>query len=467
MKRLLIVGAGEAGRMIAREIAANKDFSDRYLIAGFIDDDPDKKSAENYPVLGNIQNISKVIEQFQIEEVIIAIPSAEKDEISRILRNLSGKTIRTKIVPGIYEIIQGTASFNQIRNIKPSDLLGREEVGFDTDKITPYYQDKTVFVTGAGGSIGSEIFIQLLNLPVKKVVAFGHGENSIHSLIQKVGKDKRFSYIIGDIRDYSKLRHELDKYKPDIMFHAAAHKHVPLMEDYPEEALKNNILGTYNVAKASIESSVKRFVLISTDKAVNPTSVMGATKRIAEKIILSFDQLQVGTLFSLTRFGNVLGSRGSVIPIFKEQIESGGPVTVTHADISRFFMSIREAARLVIKSATIHDGKIFVLDMGKPVKIIDLARNMIQLSGYTEDEIKIEITGLRPGEKMYEEVLTEDEQLIKSSFEKLFISRRTVKTFSRDELEHFVGEVIHHSEAYDQRSIRKLIKNTVPEFTGE
>jgi FlaA1/EpsC-like NDP-sugar epimerase len=464
MKNLIIIGAGIAGRMVARDVLENKKISRKYNLIGFLDDDNSKKTVDNIKVLGKISDSEKVIKENNIDEVIISIPSAGKDTVNKIIDSLYKTSVEIKIVPGLFEIIEGKVKFSQIRNFEASDLLGREEVGFDIDKISNFYKDKTVFVTGAGGSIGSEIFIQLLELPVKKVIAFGHGENSIHSLITKVGSDRRFNYVIGDVKDFLKVKHELSRFSPDIVFHAAAHKHVPLMEVYPDEAVKNNIFGTYNVARASIETGVKNFILVSTDKAVNPTSIMGASKRIAEKTILSLNKAQNTTKFQLTRFGNVLGSRGSVIPIFKEQIEAGGPITVTHKDIERYFMSIREAARLVIKSASIKDGTIFVLDMGKAVKIVDLAKNLVKLCGYTEDEIPIVFTGLRPGEKMYEELLTKNENLKISEFDKLFISHESENIISKKEFETMIEEFKTAADNFDNEKIRFLIKKYVPEF---
>ncbi|HOV13394.1 MAG TPA: nucleoside-diphosphate sugar epimerase/dehydratase [Spirochaetota bacterium] len=464
MKNLLIIGAGEAGKMVSHDILVNKNLSNKYHLVGFIDDDPNKKSVDSVNVIGQIKDSSAVIKEYNIDEVIIAIPSATKDLINKILNALQNTNVVVKIVPGFYEIIEGKVVYNQIRNIEPSDLLGREEVGFDLDKISDYYKDKIIFVTGAGGSIGSQIFFELFELPVKKVIAFGHGENSIHNLITKIGNDKRFYYVIGDVRDKNKVNHEIERFKPDIIFHVAAHKHVPLMEDYPDEAVKNNIFGTYNVAKAAIQHKVKKFIFVSTDKAVNPTSVMGATKRLSEKITLSFNKIQNTTKFQLTRFGNVLGSRGSVIPIFKEQIEKGGPITITHKDMTRFFMSIREAARLVIKSGSIQSGNIFILDMGQPVKIVDLAKNLIKLYGYNENDIPIIFTGVRAGEKLYEEILTKKENLKKSIFEKLFISNEEDSFYNENEIEKILINLETTIEKYDNIEIKKLLKKYNQEY---
>lgn len=468
MKNILIIGAGVAGQMVVKEIRQKKNISGRYRLTGFLDDDPARKTVLKLPVLGKISDAPAVIEKHGIDEVIIAIPSAGEEVISRIVSVLSQCGVTVKIVPGIYEIIEGKVRFNQIRAIQPRDLLGREEVGFDLEKIRSYYRNKTVFVTGAGGSIGREIFLHLLKLPVKKAVAYGHGENSIHSLIVAVGKDKRFAYSIGDVKDYEKLQSEMRRYKPDIVFHAAAHKHLPLMEDHPDEAVKTNVLGSYMTAKASIEAKVKRFVLVSTDKAVHPTSVMGATKRIAENIILSFNGLQRATRFSITRFGNVLGSRGSVIPVIEQQIAKGGPITITHPEITRYFMSIPEAARLVIKSATLDkNGEVFELDMGKPVKILELAKNLLRLHGYSDRDVPIVFTGLRKGEKMHEELSYSAEKLEPSRFAKLFLSADKMARMSGNEIENTVGELLKAAESYDQKNIRKAIKKLLPEFNGD
>ena len=460
MKNLLIVGAGEAGRMVARELQNDYNLYSRYKIVGYIDDNTDIKDVFGVKVIGKISDIKDLILINDVETVFITIPTASSNLIKRILDTINGSNVEIKIIPGIMEIIEGNASYRQLRKIEPEDLLGREEVSFDIELISSFYSNKTIFVTGAGGSIGSEIFIQLLKLPVKKIVAYGHGENSIHNLIQIAGNDKRFEYSIGDIRDYQKLYKEIDRIQPDIVFHAAAHKHLPLMEERPDEAIKNNVFGTFNTAKAALLNNVPRFVFVSTDKAVNPTSIMGATKRIAEKIVLSMNG-HGKTIFSLTRFGNVLGSRGSVIPIFKKQIESGGPITITHEDMTRYFMSIREAARLVIKSATLQKGHIFILDMGKPVKIADLAKTMVRLYGYTDQEIAIQFTGIRPGEKLFEEVLTKGEEVSKTSFEKLFISSEKEVFFLYDEIETFVNKLLNASETYEKESLKKLILEQV------
>ncbi|MBU0677837.1 MAG: polysaccharide biosynthesis protein [Verrucomicrobia bacterium] len=466
-KNLLIIGAGEAGQMVLAEIRNNPPLSGRYVLKGFLDDDTTREEVSGLPVLGSIEFAPEVIEEQNIQEVIIAIPSATRGQITAILDHISKCDVITKIVPGIQEIIAGPVAFSQIRRIEPSDLLGREEVGFDIDKIQPHYKGQSVLVSGAGGSIGSEIVAQLLRLPVSGVIALGHGENSIHSLIMTHKHDDRFRYIIGDVRDEEKLMYEFKRHSPDIIFHAAAHKHVPLMEDNPEEAVKTNILGTYKCARAAIAAGVKRFMLVSTDKAVNPSSIMGVTKRVAEKIVLTFNKLQDRTEFALTRFGNVLGSRGSVVPIFQSQVEKGNAITVTDPGVTRYFMSITEAARLVIKSATLSNGSVFILDMGRAVKITDLAENLLALYGLTTEEVPIVFTGLRPGEKLHEEILTQDEHLKKSSYEKILISHGEHGFESATELEEAMGLFDAASVRHDYAEINRLLKKYVPEFQRE
>lgn len=465
MKKVIIIGAGTAAEMVAKDMLNNSKISKKYKLVGFLDDDPNKREKLGVPVLGTLSSLKGCISEHEIDEVIIAIPSATKETINKILALLSHTEAVIKIVPGIFEIVEGKVHFSQVRNIEPEDLLGREEVGFETKELSEYYKGKTVFVTGAGGSIGSELVAQLLNLPIERVVAFGHGENSIHSLALKHYSDKRFSFVIGDVRDEAKVRHELNRFKAQLVFHAAAHKHLPLMEDAVDEAVKNNIMATYTVAKESINSGVERFMLISTDKAVNPVSVMGATKRVAERIVSSLNSGQTGTSFAFTRFGNVLGSRGSVVPIFKEQIEKGGPVTVTDPEMSRYFMSIREAARLVVKSASIKDEGVFVLDMGKSIKIIDLVKNMIRLYGYDEDEIPIVFTGMRPGEKLSEEPLSADEQLHKSAYDKLFVSSENDPPLSEHELAIMLEEFSYLLSMFMNSELRELLKKYVPTYS--
>ncbi|MBN2545020.1 MAG: polysaccharide biosynthesis protein [Spirochaetes bacterium] len=464
-KNLIIIGAGEAGLMIANEYINNEKLYNKYNLIGFLDDYKSGKILD-FKILEKIDKAKCIIEEYKIDDVLIAIPSAHNNLISKIINSINGCDVRIKIVPGLSEIIEGDVKIKQIRDFEPSDFLGREEVSFDIKKISGYYRDKTIIVTGGAGSIGSELVKQLLELPITKVVIYGHGENSIHDLIHKINGNKKFDYVIGDITDYNKLKYVLNKFKPDMIFHAAAHKHVPLMEKCPDEALRNNVIGTYNIALLAGEEKVDKFILVSTDKAVNPTSIMGASKRICEKIIISLSQIYSDTFYSLTRFGNVLGSRGSVVPTFKTQIEKGGPVTITDPNMTRFFMSIREAARLVLKSGTMKTGKIFVLDMGKPVKILDLAKNMIRLYGSNLEDIKIEYTGARDGEKLYEEILTDTEFILKTKFDKLFISDEKEIITSSAELNNMIQEIKKAIMSYDHEVIKKVIKKYVPEYQG-
>ena len=463
MKTVIIIGAGAAGQMIVHELLHNTKKKNKYSVAGYLDDNAALTGQffEGIPVLGKISEAANIVQKYNADTIYVAIPSASSVQIRQIIESLYTVKAKIKIVPGMIEIIEGSVTSSQLRPIEPSDLLGREEVTFDIEKLSSYYKDKTVFITGAGGSIGAELLQQILCLPVRKIVAFGHGENSIHTLLQTVGGDSRFEYVIGDVKDQDKIMCEVQRFKPDIIFHAAAHKHVPLMEEYPDEAIKNNIVGTYNCCMAAIEGNVKKFVLISTDKAVKPSSVMGASKRIAEQIVLSMNNKKTKTHFILTRFGNVLGSRGSVVPVFQRQIQAGGPVTVTHPEMTRFFMSIREAARLVIKAASLKYGNIFILDMGQPVKIIDLAKSMILLSGHTIDEIPIKISGIRPGEKLTEEILTDTEKLAKTEFEKLFISEEKSVFYEADELPLLIEDFLVVAQTYDKTSIRNFIMSQV------
>lgn len=462
MINILIIGAGEAGQTVLKEILENSTLNRRYNVAGFIDDN--LESFNGYRVLSSIENVHTVVKSYNIQEVIIAIPSAKRRVLERILSHLEPSEVTIKIVPGVYDIINGNFHINQVRDIDITDLLGREEIGFNESELIEQYRDQVILVTGGGGSIGLEIIKQLLLMPIKKVIALGHGENSIYELIGKFGTDDRFDYIIGDVKDYSKLLYEFKKYRPNRVFHAAAHKHVPLMERYPDEAVKNNIFGTYNCAKAAIESGVDRFNLVSTDKAVNPTSVMGTTKRIGEIIIHSLNSIQSECKLSFTRFGNVLGSKGSVVPLFKKQIESGGPVTVTHPEITRYFMSIPEAARLVLKAGVLNNGDLFILEMGDPMKILDLARRMISLSGYSPDDIPIEYTGLRAGEKLYEELLSKGDEIVQTGYDRLLVSKHKQDILSESKIENLISKFKTVCDTYNSDLIKKELKVWVSEY---
>ncbi|GCD81083.1 UDP-N-acetylglucosamine 4,6-dehydratase [Parageobacillus thermoglucosidasius] len=426
-KRALIVGAGKGGNAAVRQLLKNES-SDIEPVA-FVDDDPKKQRLQFYGITveGTTKDIPHIVAEKKIDYIIIAIPSLKRKEMQAIYEQCAKANAKTKIMPMIEDVLTGKVEVSQFREVEVEDLLGRDPVELDIDSISEYITDRTVLVTGAGGSIGSEICRQICTFQPKKLILLGHGENSIYQIDMEL-KNRYQNLIeiipvIADIQDRDRIFEVIGEYKPYVIYHAAAHKHVPLMELNPMEAVKNNIFGTKNVAEAADTFKVKKFVLISSDKAVNPTNVMGATKRVAELIIQHLATISE-TTFTAVRFGNVLGSRGSVIPLFKEQIARGGPVTVTHPEMTRYFMTIPEAARLVIQAGALaRGGEIFVLDMGEPVKIIDLAKNLIKLSGYSVEEIGIEFIGLRPGEKMYEELLNENEIYPEQIFPKIHIGK--------------------------------------------
>ncbi|PRT03981.1 polysaccharide biosynthesis protein [Bacillus wiedmannii] len=427
-KRTLIIGAGSAGTMVVRQLQHNKE-ADLYPIA-FVDDDRNKQKLEiyNVPVVGTTNHIQEIVEDNDIEHIIIAIPSLNRNQINEIFEKCRKTKAKTQIVPMLEDLLDGKVSVNEVRDVQVEDLLGREPIQLDDAGIGEKITGNTILVTGAGGSIGSEICRQVMKYKPGKIVLLGHGENSIYNIEMEMRvtyKDTvEITTEIADVQDRNKIFEIIDKHRPYIVYHAAAHKHVPLMERNPEEAVKNNIFGTKNVAEAADTFKVNTFVMVSTDKAVNPTNVMGATKRFAEMLVQHMASVSTGTRFVAVRFGNVLGSRGSVIPLFKKQIQKGGPLTVTHPDMIRYFMTIPEASRLVIQAGTLaKGGELFVLDMGEPVKIVDLARNLITLSGYSIEEIGIEFTGLRPGEKMYEELLNEGEIHPEQIFPKIHVGK--------------------------------------------
>ncbi|MDI9478314.1 MAG: nucleoside-diphosphate sugar epimerase/dehydratase [Bacillota bacterium] len=425
--RVLIIGAGDAGEIIIREMNKHPELGKK--IIGLIDDDLGKANLEMHglKVLGNRYDIPKVIEKYAVDEVIIAMPSARGKDIKEIYNLSIQNDVRVKIVPGVYELINGNVNLSQIREVKVEDLLGREQVKLDIKKIARDVEGRTVMVTGAGGSIGSELCRQIARFKPWRLLMLDNYENSLYYLdleLKKGFPDIEIIPIISCVRDKERLDNLFASYRPDLVFHAAAHKHVPLMEYNPGEAVKNNIFGTRNLLEVADRYKVDKFVLISTDKAVNPTNVMGATKRVAEMLVQAMNK-RSQTKYMAVRFGNVLGSNGSVIPLFKKQIATGGPVTVTHEEVTRYFMTIPEAVQLVIQAAALgRGGEVFVLDMGEPVKIIDLAKDLIKLSGLKlGEDIDIEITGLRPGEKLYEELLHDTENSIRTEHERIYITR--------------------------------------------
>ncbi|WKA54005.1 polysaccharide biosynthesis protein [Planococcus shixiaomingii] len=427
LKRTMIIGAGKAGTMVARQLLNNPE--NGLLPVLYIDDDIHKQGLEIYGlrVAGGTSAIVDVAKDNNIEHIIIAIPSLAKNETAELIKNCFDTGVHTQTIPRIEDIMTGKVSVTDIQDVKIEDLLGREEIQLDMNTIAHQLTGKTILVTGAGGSIGSEISRQIARFGPKQLLLLGHGENSIYTidmeLRKTIAQDTELIPIIADVQDSDRIMEIMNQYRPNVVYHAAAHKHVPLMEGNPMEAVKNNIYGTKNVAQAAHISGVESFVMVSTDKAVNPPNVMGASKRFAEMIVQNLAK-RSDTKFVAVRFGNVLGSRGSVIPLFKQQIASGGPVTVTHPDMTRYFMTIPEASRLVIQAGSLaRGGEVFVLDMGEPVKIVDLAKNLIRLSGYTEEEIGVEFAGIRPGEKMFEELLNEDEIQSKQVFPKIYIGK--------------------------------------------
>ncbi|MFJ7729665.1 polysaccharide biosynthesis protein [Neobacillus sp. NPDC097160] len=430
IKRTLIIGAGAGGTMVARQLLGNHEIDLKPV--AFIDDDPKKYKLDvlGIPVVGDSSHIKETVEKYKIDNIVIAIPSLGQKELKRIFEECAKTKAKTQIIPRLEDLMTGKVSVNQFREVQVEDLLGREPVELDIAGISERVSGKTVLVTGAGGSIGSEICRQICKFNPSKIVLLGHGENSIYLIDMELRKQYKNQIeivpVIGDIQDRTRMFEVMEAHKPYVVYHAAAHKHVPLMEYNPREAVKNNIFGTKNVAEAADTFGVNTFVMISSDKAVNPPNVMGATKRFAEMIIQSL-AANSHTKFVAVRFGNVLGSRGSVIPLFKKQIAAGGPVTVTHEEMTRYFMTIPEASRLVIQAGSLaRGGEVFVLDMGEPVKIVDLAKNLIKLSGYTIEEIGIQFSGLRPGEKMYEELLNENEVHPEQVYPKIHIGKAKV-----------------------------------------
>lgn len=465
-KRVLVIGAGKAGTMIVKEMKFCNEVN--YLPVAFVDDDKYKvgTSIAGVEVKGTRSDIFRLAKQLAIDEILIAIAAIDRKTKKELLDICKETGCKVKLIPGIYEIIDGKVTLNKLREVNFEDLLGREPVKLDMEQISDYINERTVMVTGGGGSIGSELCRQIIKFSPKDLIVLDNYENNAYVLQQEFKRNGIFAnirYVIASVKDKKKLDLIFNKYRPDIVFHAAAHKHVPLMEENPSEAIKNNIFGTLNVAICSDKYKVKRFVMISTDKAVNPTNIMGATKRVCEIIIQSMNKMSK-TQFVAVRFGNVLGSNGSVVPLFIEQIKSGGPVTVTHKDINRFFMTIPEAAQLVLQAGIYaKGGEIFVLDMESPVKIYDLACDLIRLSGYLPNEdIKIEFIGLRPGEKLYEEVLTEEEGLNQTFHKKIFVGRPTFEDF--DILIAKINEFKTIVEQDDREKIIAKLEEIVPNY---
>ena len=465
--KIMIIGAGEATSVLMREIS-NSRYLDNSKVVCIIDDDLGKvgKYIRGVKIVGTRDHIKEYARYYDIDEIIFAIPSASTKDKREILNICKETSCNLKILPGVYQMVDGEINIKDLRNVDVLDLLGREPVKVDIESIMGYVKDKTVLVTGGGGSIGSELCRQLVSHKPKCLVIFDIYENNAYDIQQELKikyPDANVVTLIGSIRNTSRLESVFEQYKPDIVYHAAAHKHVPLMEVSPNEAIKNNVVGTWNVAKMADKYGVKKFVMISTDKAVNPTNVMGATKRICEMIIQSFNE-KSKTDFVAVRFGNVLGSNGSVIPLFKRQIEAGGPVTVTHPDIIRYFMTIPEAVSLVLQAgAYAKGGEIFILDMGEPVKIDDLAKNLIRLSGYTLGvDMEIKYTGLRPGEKLYEELLMNEEGMQDTDNKLIHIGRPI--EFDKEHFYEKLEELKEMAYAEDSADIRKKIMEVVDTY---
>ena len=461
--RVLLIGAGSSGNMVINEIKENPHMKKR--VVGILDDDLNKlgKKIHNIKILGTTDEVERVVKEESINEILIAIANITKENKIQIIEKCKKTKCKLKILPGIYEIIGGKVDMKNIRDVDIEDLLGREPIETNLKEISDYLGGKVVLVTGGGGSIGSELCRQIAKSNPKHLIILDNYENNAYiiqqELIRKYGENLNLSTIIASIREEVRMENIFKIYKPEVVFHAAAHKHVPLMEKNPSEAVKNNIFGTYKVASLADKYEARKFVLISTDKAVNPTSIMGATKRVAEMIIQVFNE-KSNTEYVAVRFGNVLGSNGSVIPLFKKQIEEGGPITITHPDIIRYFMTISEAVGLVIQAGAMAEGgEIFILDMGEPVKILDLANNLIRLSGLEPNvDIRIVYTGLRPGEKLYEELLMDEEGIIKTNNKKIFIGKPL--DFSSEKIKRYLDEL---KKAVDIEDV-ELIDSVMREF---
>lgn len=468
-QRALVIGAGEAGIMVVREL---KHTVSEYYPVAFIDDNADKIGMEvnGVPVVGTRIDIPNVVVKDKIDIIILAIPAASRLEIASILNICKQTGCQIKIVPRVNDLINGNISIKMIRDVSVEDLLGRDPVNVDLEAISEYVRDQVILISGAGGSIGSELCRQIAGFKPRQILLLGRGENSIYDIeleLRSAYPRIQIEPLIADIQNKKRIQALFSKYKPQVVFHAAAHKHVPLMEKNPLEAVRNNIIGTKNIAECAHENNTSRFVMISTDKAVNPTSIMGASKRAAELVVQGFNQIS-NTRFAAVRFGNVLGSRGSVIPVFKRQIEEGGPVTVTHPEMIRYFMTIPEAVQLVIQAGAIADGgEIFILDMGQPVKIADLARDLIRLSGLEpEEDIKIIYSGIRPGEKLFEEILTSEEGTAATKNDRIYIARPSCVSYAdvKAMVTSFEQMILIENHHLTLEEVRDEITRWIPQY---
>ncbi len=469
LTRVLIVGAGDTGEGVLRELYRLP--VEKYHVVAFVDDNPRKRGIRIHgvPVLGGVDDLAEIAERQRVEEVVIALPQPKRDELRRIIEVCKGQKLTFRIVPGVADLIEGRTNLSQLREVDINDLLGRDPVNLDVDTIGHFLTGKTVLVTGAGGSIGSELCRQVTAFKPKRLVLLEQAENNLFHIDRELRAREgrlKLTPVIADVCDRRRLEEVFAELEPDVVFHAAAHKHVPMMEINPGEAIKNNIFGTRNVADMACRHKAEAFVMISTDKAVNPTSVMGCTKRVAELYCQSrpaTDQCDT-TKFVVVRFGNVLGSAGSVVPIFREQIARGGPVTVTHPDMQRYFMTIPEATQLVIQAGAIgKGGEIMLLDMGEPVKIVDLARDMITLSGYRPDiDIQIEFLGMRPGEKLFEELRTSSEDVLPTHHEKIFIWQS--RPYTPEEMDAVLDRLREVVDGTAPDAVSTALKAVVPEY---
>jgi FlaA1/EpsC-like NDP-sugar epimerase len=467
LKRLLIIGAGDAGEKILRELHSNSRL--KYHVVGFSDDDPKKhgRQIHGVPVLGSIDLLSGLITEYEVDELLIAIASAARKEMRRIVDRCKETGLKFRIIPGIGELIDGRLTVKSIRDVAYEDLMGRGPVQLKTEEIGQYIKGKSILVTGAGGSIGSELCRQIGRFFPQNLILLDRTENNLYEIEMEMRRDFAYlqcSPVLGDVLNPSALNSSFLKYRPTVVFHAAAYKHVPMMEINPWEAISTNILGTRNLLGVAQEFEAERFVMVSTDKAVRPTNVMGASKRVAELLTQCHNRSSNPTRFMAVRFGNVIGSSGSVIPLFKKQIEMGGPVTVTHPEVTRYFMTIPEAAQLILQAGSIGEGgEVFILDMGSPIKILDLARDLIRLSGFEPDEdIEIKFVGLRPGEKLYEELITEGEGIIPTTHEKILVLRKGPCDLKW--LEAKIEELKVLANQQDSAGIKRTLKEIVPEY---
>ena len=476
-KKVMIIGAGAAGEKILREIIENYQLP--YKVVGFIDDDPDKKgrSIHGIPVLGDVDNLPDILEKENVQEILIAIPSASGEQIRHVVEACQKCAVSYKIVPGIGDLIDGRVSVKALRDISYEDLLGRKPVQLDITGIRNYLDGKTVLITGCGGSIGSELCRQVIKYQPNSIILLDSSESNLFNIQMEMQNEQYFRHceaVLAHVQNRQLMNDIFKKYKPQVVFHAAAYKHVPMLEKNPWEAVFNNIMGSRMVMEMSLKHQVERFVLVSTDKAVRPTNVMGTSKRITELIMQSLQGN--GTRFMAVRFGNVVGSSGSVIPLFRRQIEQGGPVTVTHPEINRYFMTIPEASQMILQAGAMGEGgEIFVLRMGTPVKISDMARDLIRLSGKEPDvDIKIVFTGLREGEKLYEELITVGEDILPTGHEKVMVLRSNEHSSdvqfllkTKEKLNKAIDDLAKEAQSHDGKTIKKKLKEIVPEYTPQ